>query len=428
MRDPTPNPHPQVGRCPHAHGQAFDPFSVEAAENPLPWLEAALTEQPVFWSPEIGAYCVTRYADVVSVLGDARTFSSEDTFRFREIPEELRDIFPDGHPGMHTMTTQDPPRHTRIRRLTNQAFTPRRVAAMEPMVRARANQLIDAFVSDGEADMLSQFSERLPTVVMALLAGAGDEESFDLVGWGEDYFALTETAPPLTPERIRLIGERSGAMIRWFSQHVEHRRAHPGDDLISGLIQARTPEGDEALTTAEVIAVLSAMMSAGIDTTAHFLPQLLRYVISEPGLVERIRTDPAVLPRVVDEGLRRFTPSRGLRRTARRTATIGDVEIPEGASVWVYLVAANHDDSVFADPHDFELDRANGERHLSFGRGTHFCIGAPLARLEARVAIELLLDRLPDLRLTPGAETGWLPNLVIPRLTQLRVSWTPQAA
>ncbi|MEV8517209.1 cytochrome P450 [Dactylosporangium sp. NPDC051484] len=386
----------------------------------------------MFWDDRIGGFVFTRYDHIVEILTNPKVFSSKHMLKHRPIPEELAEYFPDGHPGLHSLTFMDNPRHGRIRRLANQAFTPRRIAELEPVVSAIANRLIDTFQEKGEADLLAEFTAQLPMLLMRHIAGATEETDLDFTSWGPDYFALTESAPPLTHDRIEQIGAKSGRILKWMREYVELRRAKPGDDFISSLIEARTPEGDTALSTTEVVGVLSAMLSAGIETTAHFLPQLLRHLLSDPNLLELVKADRGRIRPVIEEALRIYPASRGMRRTALEDVEVGGVLVPAGTDVFVYLISANFDDGVFPAPHVFSDERPNGERHLSFGRGTHFCIGAPLARLEIRVALNLLLDRLPGLRLDP-AEPGpegavdWEPNLTVPRLKHFYVKWDAAA-
>jgi cytochrome P450 len=221
---------PRELRCPVAHGQAFNPYSLEASQDPEPWLALAREDVPVFWDEKIGAFVFTRYDDIVSILTNPKVFSSKHMLKHRPIPEELTEYFPDGHPGLHSLTFMDNPKHGRIRRLANQAFTPRRIAAMEPAVTEIVHQLIDHFVDDGETDLFAVFTSQLPMLLMRQIAGATDESDLDFTSWGPDYFALTESAPPLTPERIQQIGAKSGRILKWMRDYVELRRDNPGHD------------------------------------------------------------------------------------------------------------------------------------------------------------------------------------------------------
>lgn len=409
--------------CPVAHGVPFDPTSVQAAQDPQPWLSVARHELPVYWDEQRQVFAVTRYRDIKAILQDPATFSSRYTNKFRPMTSPaLAGVFPKGHPGQYSMTLQDPPAHNRIRRLANQAFAPRIVNAMEPTIRARCEQLVDTFVADGRAELLLQYAQPLPVYMMKFIAGAQDSD-LDVSAWGPDYFALTEGAPPMTEDRAVQIAARSQKVLDWFTEYVELRRRRPTNDLVSALIQARSDEGDAALTTDEVIAVLSAMMSAGIETTAVFIPILVRHLLLDDTLRTRVTADPALYQTFVEEGLRYYPPARGVRRTAMCDTEVAGVTIPQGSDLFLYYVSANFDGDEFRDPERFDIDRPRLDRHLSFGRGTHFCIGAPLARLEIRVALEVLLRRLPDVRLASEAPIQWLPHMTLPRPTGVEVVW-----
>jgi cytochrome P450 len=210
--------------------------------------------------------------------------------------------------------------------------------------------------------------------------------------------------------------------MTWFDEYVDFRRITPGDDLISSLLRSTTPEGDPSLSTAEVIGVLNAMMTAGIETTAIFIPALLDRLLSEEALWRRVLDDRELLANAIEEGLRCFGPARGVRRTTTRDVVLGGVSIPKGADIFVYYASANQDEEIFADADRFDLDRDNVDRHFGFGRGTHFCLGAPLARLEARVAIEALMDRLPNLRVA-HQEVQWRRHMIMPRPMSFILEW-----
>lgn len=410
--------------CPYAEGRAFDPRSLEAAQDPEPWFSVARAEHPVFYVPELKVWYVTRYEDVVAVFKDTKRFSSRRANRFKPMESPvLQEVYPDGHPGLHSMLLKDPPEHSRIRRLVAKAFTPSMVASMEPFIRTICEQLVVGFAGDGTCDLLSQFSTRLPAAVMTHLAGATDVPGIDLATWGEDYFALIEGAPPLSPEKESALAQRARTMLDWLSGHIESKRAEPGDDLISALLNATTPEGDPSLTTREVIAVLSSMMSAGIETTSIYIPEIMSYVLNREHLWQRMIDEPEVRQRLLDEGLRLMTPARGVRRTTTCPVTIAGVDIPEGDDVFISFRSANYDETEFPDAGTFDIDRANADRHLSFGRGMHFCIGQSLAKLEIATAFDVLIEALPGLRIAPDGDYEWLPNAMMPRPTRLLLEW-----
>lgn len=410
-------------RCPVVDGESYDPTSVAAAVDPEPWLARARAEQPVFHLAGQDVWCVTRYADIVRVLRDPVTFSSRHANKFRPMTSLLTEVYPDGHPGRHSMLLKDPPEHGRVRRLANKAFTPRMVEELRPRIRSRCDTLIDGFISDRCCELVSQYSTELAVGTMVDIAGAPRTLDEEFAKWGQDYFALTEGAPPLTPEREIALVARARRMTAWLSGYITARQADPGDDFISALLTAATEEGDAALTRDEVVGVLNSMMVAGVETTAIFVPTLIREILARPELRERVAADPSVLPAVVEEGLRLGPPARGVRRTATREVELGGVTIPEGADVFVVYASANVDDAVFADPHVFDPDRSNSGRHMSFGKGVHFCIGAPLARVEAVEALTALFRRIPTVRIAADDIEEWIPHMTLPRRTELRLDW-----
>ncbi len=412
-----------VPRCPFAHGEPYDPMSVAAAEDAEPWLAAARTEAPVFYHEPLDLYVLTRHADILAVLRDTATFSSRYTNKFKPMDSPvLRAAFPDGHPGLRAMTLSDPPVHTRIRRLTNKALTPRAVAATQPAMVRRCHDLIDAVAADGEADLMARFSSPMTVLMITDLAGLPESMDVDLHHWAQDYFALTLGAPPLSAEREQAIATRSTRMMAFLTDFVDDRRRHPREDLISGLIHARTPEGDEALTNAEVIGVLNSMFVAGVETTAVFVPMFLRLLLRHPQQWAELLADRSLLPDAIEEGLRHEPTARGVRRTAMRDVEVGGVHIPAGKDIFLTYVSANYDEEVFDSGSDFDIHRARADRHLTFGKGTHFCIGAPLARLQSRVAVETVMDRLPGLRLVDET-VEWNPHMTLPRPKQVRFAW-----
>ncbi|HEX4360250.1 MAG TPA: cytochrome P450 [Pseudonocardia sp.] len=425
MPTTTPAVPADLPRCPFAHGRPYDPLTVAAAEDPQPWLSAARASAPVFHHEPLDLYVVTRHADILAVLRDPATFSSRYANKFKPMDSPaLRAAFPHGHPGLRAMTLTDPPAHSRIRRLANVALTPAAVARTEPAMRHRCARLVDGFAADGEADLMARYSSPITVLMITDLAGLPESLDVDLHQWAQDYFAMTLGAPPLTEPAERAIADRAVRMTAFLTDFVEQRRDTPRDDLVSALLAARTPEGDAALTTVEVIAVLNSLLVAGVETTAVFVPMLLRELLRHPEQWAALRADPALLPFVIEEGLRRLSTARGVRRTATRDTEIAGVPIPAGKDVFLTYASANHDEAVFAEPDRFDIRRARADRHLSFGKGIHYCIGAPLARLQSSVAVRTVLDRLPGLRLV-DREIEWLPHMTLPRPVRVRFAWDP---
>jgi cytochrome P450 len=409
-------------RCPVVHGVEFDPLGQAEAADPMPWLRPAQRETPVFYMPQYDAWCVTRYDDVIEVLRDPATYSSRKTVSLAKLPPDLLSAFPDGPPD-RVLVSLDPPEHTRLRAVAQKAFTPKLVNSREPEIRDLCNALIDGFVDDRRCDMVSQFSMHLPVQVITRLIGAPVEHTGDFSQWAHDRITLLSSAPSLSDAERDEIAARLVRFSGWLHELVESRREHPQDDLASALVQERSDDGAPALTTSEVVNLLGTILSAGSSTTVNFLTLFLRQLLLKPDQLALLQADPSHMARAVEEGLRRSTSVYGVPRVTNRAVTLGGVEIPADADLYIHYAAAQRDEEVFADPDAFDLSRANVHRHFAFGRGIHTCLGAPLARLEARVAVECLLERLPGLRLVPGQDETWLPHLLTPGLARLELAW-----
>jgi cytochrome P450 len=282
----------------------------------------------------------------------------------------------------------DPPRHTQIRRIMTKAFTPRRVAEAEPWIREIANSLLDE-LRDEVVDLQSAYCDPLPVFVIARMMGIPVERFRDFKQWSEDRaFVVYNSRGERTPE---LIAAEAGAqaIIDWFADLVSRRAARPGHDLISALIAAEV-EG-EHLDPNEVIGACCVLLSAGNLTTTRLIGNLLRVFGDEPAWWARLRDNRSMLPALVEEVLRLESPVQTPIRKTVSDVEMGGKVIPAGSFVTIGIGAANHDASAFVAPADVALDRETP--HLAFGHGIHFCLGAALARLEARIAIEALVDR-----------------------------------
>ena len=407
--------------CPIHNGKPFDPLDPDQVEDPFPWMAEARGSAPVFYLEKYDVWCVTRYADVDQVLRDTESISSANAIKIRPLPPVLQDIFPGGHPLQYSLLLKDPPEHNRLRKIANRAFTPSAVAAYEPRIREFANQLVDAFIDDGHCDLVKQFSSRLPVMVITDIVGAPTDR--DLGTWARDTMALVEGAPELTPEKAAELAERSRPIMEWLVGFVEERRVAPRDDLTSAVLTASNEEGELQFTTDQVIGFIDSLLIAGVETTQNFIALGMREFLSRPEVWEELKRDRSLLPNALEEALRYRTPSRGSRRIAKKEVTIGDVTIPEGAQIYVLHASPQRDDAVFPDPDAFDIHRDNLSKHMTFGRYTHACLGAPLARLEGRVAFETFLERIPEMRLVEGQEYHWVPNMTIPGFLTLEVEW-----
>jgi cytochrome P450 len=377
----------------------------------------------VFYDERLDVWCITRYEDVRRLYRDYERRSNRNSNTFRELPPRLRAIYPGGHPGTKSMLLKDPPAHTRIRKLVNKALTPKVIAGFEPQIAGRANDLIDSFVSEGRCEFYSQFSVFYPAQVITDVIGAPVELNDDLLNWGNDYFALTEGAPPLTSEHEAEIAKRAARMVSFLDEFVRVRREVDHGDVVSGLIRATGDDGEPTLSDDEILGVVNSFFVAGVETTQNFLPLLLRELLRHPNQWQAIVDDPTKIENAVEEGMRYWSPARSNRRYTVSDVTVGDVTIPAGSVVLLLPISANHDEEVFSDPETFDIDRPNAPKHVGFGMGVHLCIGAPLARLEAQVAVAVLAKRVPSLRLVDNQDERWVPHVTLPRLASLELEW-----
>jgi cytochrome P450 len=245
----------------------------------------------------------------------------------------------------------------------------------------------------------------------------------DLGTWARDTMALVEGAPELTPERETELVERARPIMEWLVGFVEERREEPRGDLTSALLTAADDEGELHFTTDQVIGFIDSLLIAGVETTQNFIALATREFLSRPGLWEQLQRDRSLLPNALEEALRYRTPSRGSRRIAKNDVTIGDTTIPKGSQIYILHASPQRDETVFPDADSFDIRRGNLNKHMTFGRYTHACLGAPLARLEGRIAFETFLDRIPSIRLVEGQEYQWVPNMIIPGFLTLQVEW-----
>lgn len=388
-----------AGGCPIP----FDPLAPEQRENPFAVLAQARREAPVFYAEAFGFWVVTRYDDVLAVLKDQETFSSVDALRSSSepLPPEVEAVLAGAWPEMPVIIDTDPPLHSRIRGLITRAFTPRRVAEMEPRIEALANELLDGLAADGSGDIVERFAWPLPLHVIGDLLGLPRADLPQLHHWSTDWLSLFQ--PVESVERQIELAHSVVALQRYFYEALEARAADPGDDLMSALLEARDAS-DEPLTMVEVMGVPLDLVVAGHVTVTRAIGSALALLFDHPDQLESLREAPASWPALIEEVLRLESPAQGLFRKTTRAVALGGAELPAEARVMVHFASANRDEQQFADADRFDLHRGDLGRHVAFGKGIHFCIGAPLARLELKIALPLLFERLPGLRPAPGAE------------------------
>jgi cytochrome P450 len=406
----------------NAH-DGFDPNAAPWRDDPHPALAEFRREQPVFRCPAADAWVVTRYEDVARVVSDGDRFSSADVLqRVGGICPEAQGVMSRGYPfsELRSIIMLDDPDHGPIRKVVASAFTPRRVAGLEPRIRAIANGFVDAFAAGGEVDLVKQFAYPLPLSVIMELLEIPVADRDDIKRWGDDRVSLVWGA--LTDEEQVRCAQSYLDFQAYLGALVDERRARPGDDFISDLATAVTSEGRQ-LERAELIGQLVSVVSAGHETTTNLIAMAVALLLTT-GQWDDLRADPTLASAVVEETLRYDGPAKGIPRTAVGDVELSGVRIPAGDRVLAMMTSANRDDRFFPDPDRFDIHRPRPDHpHLGFGRGHHYCAGAGLGRLEGRVALEVLVDRLPGLRLDSADPLQFAPNIVLRTVRQLRLSW-----
>ncbi|MFF2525317.1 cytochrome P450 family protein [Streptomyces liangshanensis] len=318
------------------------------------------------------------------------------------------------------MLTVDPPDHTRLRKLIAREFTARRVESLRPRVQRITDDLLDALPDTGRADLVDALAFPLPITVICELLGVPYEDRDTFRAWTNDIVA------PRRPEDVLEPVEELG---KYLDHLIEDKRAaHPGDDLLSALLRTNA-EDDDRLSTAELRAMAFVLLIAGHETTVNLISNGVRALLDHPGQLAALRADFSLLDGAIEEMLRYDGPvETSTRRFAREPVAYGDVVVPPGDMVLIALAAADRDPARFTAPDTFDIRRSRtpgrGGGHLAFGHGIHFCLGAPLARLEGRIAVRSLLERCPDLALDPGAGPyDWLPGRLIRGTRGLPVRW-----
>lgn len=372
----------------------FDPFAPATIESPYAFYRSLRTHAPVYRVPKADYYLVTRHADIKSVVMNPATYSSNLTSIVMAQTDGSMASLDVGQLGMgpvDVLAVQDPPAHTRQRALTHPRFAMRTVRGREQSVRNQACELLDAAIENrAEANWMKKFAFLLPMNVIIDIIGLPLGDRDQLKVWSDLAIALLSG----TSTAEQMAGHAMGALslFQYLQARFEEAQRDPKDDLL-GLLAEATGTDSDALTVEESVSILMQMIIAGNESTASLIGSATRLLAENPDLQDALRQDPSRIPRFVEEAVRLESPFQGHFRKTKEATELAGVSLPEGARLMVLWGSGNRDERVFENPGAIDLERPNSNAQLSFGYGIHLCIGAQLARLEARVAIEELLKR-----------------------------------
>jgi cytochrome P450 len=385
-------------------------------------------QAPVFQVPGTQLYLVTRHDLLTPILRDTATFSSQfqpgGAVPRGAVAERLREVMAEGWPQVPTMLTIDPPQHTRYRGTVAPFFTPRRIGELRGPIRDIACRLLDGVVGAGPVELVERFAVPLPVEVIAQVLNVPAERMADFKRWSDDSIA---TIGALVSDD-RMVEAQRGILEfqHYFAAELERRRAEPCGDLMSDLVTAAIDTDDgprRPLDMSEMLSILQQLLVAGNETTTKAVTEGVRLLAEHPEELAALRADPAGrAPALVEEILRLSTPTQGMFRVVTQDTELGGVTLPAGARLVLVYAAANRDPAVWGDaPDAFDPGRENLKEHLAFGKGIHFCLGAPLSRLEMQVAFEEIGRRVAAIDLVPGTPLEYFPSFLLRGLTRLDV-------
>jgi pimeloyl-[acyl-carrier protein] synthase len=394
----------------------FNPLLPEFHANPYPFYQALREKDPVHQSP-MGFWVLTRYDDVVTSLRDPR-YGRDGFAPLIEAtygPETAEGNLP------RSMLMRDPPDHTRLRALVNKAFTPRVIEGMRAHIQAIVDRLLDKVQSARSMDVIEDLAYPLPVTVICEMLGVPLDDQNAIRGWSSDIARSLDAIGLMADPDIvaRGVAARRN-LTEYFRRLLPERRQHPKADLLSLLI-AVEEQGDK-LNEGELLAMCLLLFIAGHETTVNLIGNGTLALLEHPDQLARFKDDPALIPSAIEELLRYDSPVQWTARIPNADVEAGGRKIPSGSMVIAAIGAANRDPSHFPDPDRLDIVRADN-RHVSFGFGIHFCIGAPLARVEGQIALGTLLRRMPDLALQTGATLDWRESSALRGLKRLPVTF-----
>lgn len=395
--------------------------SPEFFVDPYPTYRRLRERAPVYWSDALGGWVITRYADLVTIFRDPQRFSSAGrvTFLLRQLPDAARAQVEqlERHYAVG-LAHSDPPDHTRLRALLTKVFTPRMIETMRGRIETVVNDLLAHVERAGRMDIIGDLAYPLPAIIVSEMIGAPTEDRDKFRQWAIEINGLFEGGGRIIPENVDTAQRALLEMRAYVRELIAHKRAEPREDILSGLVAAEE-QGDK-LSDAELVSTVVTLFVAGHETTTNLIGNGMHALLRQPDQLARLRANPGLIASAVEELLRYDTSVQRGWRIAREDVEFGGEQIRRGDLVLPMLGAANRDPAQFPNPDALDIARKEN-RHVAFGYGIHFCLGAPLARLEAPLAINALLARFPNVRLT-GEPLVWRQDIALRGLITLPVS------
>ena len=401
----------------------LDFFSAEVQECPFQIYRQLQDEAPVWQMPGTNVFVVTRYTDIRDIIRDPARFSSSfgALLNAGSSNKEVEAIYGQGYEMVETLLTQDPPRHRVYRNLVNKVFSNKRIEGMRDYIQSITDELIDAWIDDGEVDLMNRLCVPLPIYVIADQLGVPRAELPLIKKWSD---ASASRLGRLADEEQQIQNAKDIVEFQhYFADLIDRMRENPEDNIISDLANNTIDEG-RLLTKPEALGMIQQILVAGNETSTAGIAGGVVLLIENSDEQTKLRNNPDLIPGAVEEILRLETPTTGMWRTATEDTQVGGVPIPKGAFLMVRFAAGNRDESVFSCGHEMKVDRDNASNHLAFGQGTHFCLGAQLARSEMQITLGSLLARTDNWGLVEGKNTlTHNPNVLLRGLRDLYISF-----
>lgn len=397
----------------------YDPRRPEVIADPFPVFQELREQAPLYHSSVLGGWVLTRYDDVKTAISDRRFSADRMRPFFGQLPAREQMAYATLRDSISRWAVfHDPPEHTRLRSLMNKAFTARAIERLEPRIRVLIDRLLDRVIEQGEMDLIADLAYPLPASVILEMLGLPCDDLDRIKIWS-DELALFVGSSVNTPDKYQRATDSITAMNKYFRVEIQRRRHTPGDDLLTALLGAQ--EQGDLLSDDELVAICVLLVFAGHETTTNLIGNGILALLRHPAELLRLRADPRLMPLAVEELLRFDGPAAAAVRIATEEIQLHGQTIRPGERVFAMLNAANRDPRQFANPETLDIARKEN-RHLAFGQGIHFCIGAPLARMEAKLAITAILRRFSDISLQ-STQLTWSDSLVLRGVRSLPVSF-----